>query len=85
MAHPCEDTLDRDEDDDLRREDIDERHARRRASACQCGGDLPGRCPGPQNCLYSDFAEGDDDFEPYPRHRMTVVLDHTASRFREPF
>jgi hypothetical protein len=27
----------------------DERRARN-ADRCQCGGDMPGRCPGPANC-----------------------------------
>ncbi len=27
----------------------DERDARR-AHSCRCGGDMPGRCPGPQHC-----------------------------------
>jgi hypothetical protein len=42
-------------DEDLRREAIDERRARSRATRCQCGDDLPGRCPGPASCPYSDF------------------------------
>ncbi len=50
----------RDEDEDLRRESIDQRLALRRLHTCQCGDDLPGSCPGPMNCPYSDFA-GDDD------------------------
>jgi hypothetical protein len=32
---------------------------RRRSHACQCGDDLPGRCPGPANCPYAD--NGDDE------------------------
>lgn len=27
---------------------------RKRSQSCQCGDDLPGRCPGPDNCPYSD-------------------------------
>ena len=89
MPFPYDGTLDRDEDDELRREDADARRARRRATACQCGDDLPGFCPGPQNCPYSDFAQADEDlddgFGAYPHRRMTVVLDRTGSRFRDPF
>ena len=43
------------DDEDLRREAIDERRVRRRATRCQCGDDLPGFCTGPANCPYSDF------------------------------
>ena len=40
------------DDEDLRREAIDERRARR-AHRCQCEP-LPGRyCPGPANCPYA--------------------------------
>ncbi len=37
-------------DEDERREAIDERRRRAWLSHCQCGGDMPGRCPGPANC-----------------------------------
>lgn len=49
------------DDEELRREAIDERRARHRASHCQCGNDLPGHCPGPASCPYSDFNQADDD------------------------
>jgi hypothetical protein len=42
------------DDEDYRREAIDERRERLRATRCQCG-DLPGHCPGPMSCPYSDF------------------------------
>jgi len=56
MDRPSPDPHPLDRDDDARREAIDERRALSRATRCQCGDDLPGRCPGPQNCPYSDFA-----------------------------
>lgn len=34
--------------DDMR-EAAEERAAKRR-HACQCAGDMPGKCPGPENC-----------------------------------
>jgi hypothetical protein len=35
---------------------------RRHSQACQCGTDMPGRCPGPDNCpMCMDDAPGDDD------------------------
>jgi hypothetical protein len=35
---------------------------RRGRQACQCGTDMPGRCPGPDNCpMCMDDAPGDDD------------------------
>ena len=42
------------DDDDLRREAIDERRARRLATQCQCDYEF-GFCPGPANCPYADF------------------------------
>lgn len=48
---------------DLRTEAACRRRAARRGHACQCGDDLPGTCPGPRNCPYSDF-EADDDDDP---------------------
>jgi hypothetical protein len=53
-----------DRDDELRREAIAHRRAMRRAHVCQCGDDLPGHCPGPAACPYSDFntdEEAEDD------------------------
>ena len=59
-------------------DDRDEAEARaeameaRRRLGCQCGDDLPGRCPGPMNCPYSDYAPDDEDGDssededPYP-------------------
>lgn len=55
------DTPDDDLDEDLRHEAIDEERARRRATVCQCGDDLPGHCPGPRNCPYSNFEDEDED------------------------
>jgi hypothetical protein len=37
------------DDLDMARERHDEREAMRR-DRCQCGGDMPGRCPGPAFC-----------------------------------
>ena len=52
----------RDDDryDDLR-DALEERARSRRGAlgACRCGNDLPGRCPGPDNCPMCD-----DDQEP---------------------
>lgn len=29
---------------------------------CKCGGDMPGRCPGPRNCpMCDDEEEGDEE------------------------
>ena len=44
-------------DADAQREDYEARR-RRRSQRCQCGDDLPGRCPGPASCPY---AAGDTD------------------------
>ncbi len=52
--------MEREIDEDLRREAIDERRARNRATRCQCGNDLPGHCPGPMFCPYSDFNDGEE-------------------------
>jgi hypothetical protein len=32
-----------------------------RLTRCQCGNDLPGRCPGPSNCPYADVEEDEDE------------------------
>ena len=58
LRHENDDYRDREE---LRREAIDHRRAMRRAFSCQCGDDLPGRCPGPQACPYSDFNADDEE------------------------
>jgi hypothetical protein len=46
-------------------EDQDYRpRARAAYNECQCGGDMPGRCPGPEfcpMCVDDDDIEGDDD------------------------
>lgn len=34
---------------------------RRAVTRCQCGDDLPGRCPGPMNCPYSGVDEPDEE------------------------
>lgn len=47
-----------DEDDDCERSGS---HLPRRPLRCQCGDGLPGVCPGPANCPYSDFAEECED------------------------
>ena len=52
---------DREPDEDERREAIEERRRRRRLTQCQCGTDLPGTCPGPRFCPYSDYADQDDE------------------------
>lgn len=41
--------MEREIDEDLRRETIDQRRALAR-QRCQCDDDMPGRCPGPANC-----------------------------------
>lgn len=33
----------------------------RRATRCRCGGDMPGRCPGPANCPLCEEVEEEDD------------------------
>lgn len=48
-------------DEDLRIEAMMERRAARRRRSCQCGSDLPGHCPGPENCPYSDLNISEDD------------------------
>lgn len=47
------------EDMEARHEAIAERRALRRSHTCQCGNDLPGHCPGPMNCPYSDYVTED--------------------------
>lgn len=43
--------------EDYRRDAID---ARRR-TRCECGDDLPGRCPGPENCPYASHEDEEDE------------------------
>ena len=45
--------IDREIDEDERREAIIERR-QRWLRKCQCGDDLPGYCPGPENCPYAE-------------------------------
>lgn len=52
---------DDDRHDEMRREAVAHRRALRRAHVCQCGDDLPGHCPGPASCPYSDFNSNDED------------------------
>jgi hypothetical protein len=40
-----------------------ERRQRNRRFACQCGGDMPGTCPGPANCPMCDDETDEDDDE----------------------
>lgn len=45
--------------EEYRRDYYDDRAAKRRR-ACQCG-DLPGYCPGPENCpMVADEEDGDE-------------------------
>lgn len=48
------------DDEDYRREAIDERRRRIRATRCVCGDDLPGVCPGPLCCPYSGVETNDE-------------------------
>ena len=48
-------------DYDRLRDDHGEPAPRKRSQRCQCGDELPGYCPGPANCPYSDRHDGDDD------------------------
>ncbi|MDE2239052.1 MAG: hypothetical protein KGJ73_03885 [Rhodospirillales bacterium] len=45
---------------DERREDAEEMR-RLRKDACQCGGDMPGRCPGPEACPLAYGQELEDE------------------------
>lgn len=40
--------------DHARADDLCEAHAERARQRCQCGGDMPGTCPGPANCSMCD-------------------------------
>jgi hypothetical protein len=33
---------------------------KRRRRGCECGTDLPGRCPGPENCPYASHPDDDE-------------------------
>lgn len=53
------------DDDDFYEERAEARRERRalyRATHCQCGGDMPGHCPGPAACpmCEQEKEEGDD-------------------------
>ena len=48
-------------DEDDRREAIDERRRYLRATRCQCGDDMPGRCPGPAYCPMCEVDPPEDD------------------------
>jgi len=37
-------------DEDERRDALEARRSKRFKGACRCGTDMPGRCPGPENC-----------------------------------
>ena len=43
---------------------------RRRSRGCRCGGDMPGRCPGPENC---PMCQDDDDDELEAAERARVA------------
>lgn len=45
---------------DYRREDAEEMR-RLRKDACQCGGDMPGRCPGVEACPLAYGQELEDE------------------------
>lgn len=45
---------------DRRREAAARRHRYERGD-CQCGGDMPGRCPGPELCPMADREDGQPD------------------------
>lgn len=48
------------ERDEWRHEARMEARETRRRHKCQCGDDLPGHCPGPMSCPYSDYNSGDE-------------------------
>lgn len=52
--------MEREIDEDLRRETIDERRRKAWATHCQCGDNLPGACPGPAACPYAELVEDED-------------------------
>jgi hypothetical protein len=47
--------------DEYRMEAREGRQQHLRRYACQCGGDMPGRCPGPANCPMCQEDEEDAD------------------------
>ncbi len=51
-----------DRDEDLRREAILERR-RARKRGCECGDDLPGHCPGRDQCPYASHEEEENEDE----------------------
>lgn len=51
------------EDEDARRDAIDERRAFLRATRCRCEPGMPGHCPGPDACPYCQDEEPPPDAE----------------------
>ena len=45
-------------DEDERRDALEARRSKRYKGACRCGTEMPGRCPGPENC---PMCEEDDE------------------------
>lgn len=41
--------------------DLMDWHEPKRRDRCECGGDMPGRCPGPDNCPYNEPDEDEDE------------------------
>lgn len=58
MSYDFDDAADAREDE-RREARADELH-RRRGTACQCGGDMPGTCPGPANCPMCESFDCDE-------------------------
>jgi len=52
-----------DEADEARAEAAHERRVARQARKCQCGGDMPGTCPGPENCPMCDPIDDEEESE----------------------
>ena len=67
------------EDDELRREAAEERHKRRMIfGPCLCGGDMPGHCPGPNNCPMQEHEDEPED-SPYCECNESPTEDEFAS------
>lgn len=49
--------------DPTEREEFEEERRARRADRCRCGGDMPGRCPGPAYCPMCREKDDEDDDE----------------------
>lgn len=54
-------SIEREIDEDDRRDAIDARRAWVRRTQCQCGNDMPGTCPGPQNCPMVGADDGEEE------------------------